>query len=177
LLNPAADQRLLVLDDSRSRAAAATQDARNVLIIGEPGSGKTTLLYHVLGRARAENRPALLLAGRTVSGLESFVDALVDLAFEQRWIGDRPRPAVDDPLGPARQVRRLRDAPEKAQVLADDVTAEQGQTLFGALPDELWQTPSSFAVAVRPDVAQALSNSTRGRVLRPALRSRTASRG
>jgi hypothetical protein len=111
-----------------------------------------------------------------VSGSRELVDAFVDLAFEQRWIGDRPRPAVDDPLGPARQVRRLRDAPEKAQVPADDLTVEQGQTLFGALRDELWQTPISFAVAVRPDVAQALSNSTRGRVLRPALRSRTASR-
>jgi hypothetical protein len=36
LLNTAADQRLLHLDNSRLRAVAATQEARNVLIVGEP---------------------------------------------------------------------------------------------------------------------------------------------
>jgi GTPase SAR1 family protein len=157
LLNTAADQRLLILDESRARAAAATQKARNVLIIGEPGSGKTTLLYHALGRARSENRPALLLAGRIVSGSRGVIDALVELAVEEQWIQDAASPVANDPLGPARQVRRLRDAPENALVLADDLTVEQGQTLFGALRDELWQTPVSFAAAVRPDVAHALS--------------------
>jgi hypothetical protein len=157
LLNTAADQRLLILDESRLRAAAATQETRNVLIIGEPGSGKTTLLYHALGRALGENRPALLLAGRIVSGSRGLIDALLQLAVEEEWIQDAGPPAADDPLGPARQVRRLRDAPDNALVLADDLTVEQGQTLFGALRDELWQTPVSFAVAVRPDVAQALS--------------------
>jgi energy-coupling factor transporter ATP-binding protein EcfA2 len=157
LLNTAADQRLLILDESRLRAAAATQEARNVLIVGEPGSGKTTLLYHALGRARSENRPALLLAGRIVSGSRGLIDALLELAVEEEWIDDAVPPAADDPLGPARQLRRLRETPENALVLADDLTVEQGQTLFGALRDELWQTPVSFAVAVRPDVAQALS--------------------
>jgi hypothetical protein len=157
LLNTAADQRLLILDESRLRAAAATQGPRNVLIIGEPGSGKTTLLYHALGSARGEDRPALLLAGRIVSGSRGLIDALLELAVEEEWIDDAPPPAADDPLGPARQVRRLRAAPANALVLADDLTVEQGQTLFGALRDELWQTPVSFAVAVRPDVAQALS--------------------
>jgi RecA/RadA recombinase len=157
LLNTAADQRLLVLDGSRSRAAAGTREARNVLIAGEPGSGKTTLLYHALGRARSENRPSLLLAGRIVSGSRELVDALVELAVEEEWIQDAAPPAAADPLGPVRQVRRLREAPENALVLADDLTVEQGRTLFGAFRDELWQTPVSFAVAVRPDVAQALS--------------------
>ncbi len=157
LLNTAADQRLLILDESRLRAAAATQEARNVLIIGEPGSGKTTLLYHALERARGSKRPALLLAGRIVSGSRGLIDALLELAGEEGWIDDAVPPAPDDPLGPARQVRRLRDAPDNALVLADDLTVEQGQTLFGALRDELWQTPVTFAVAVRPDVAQALS--------------------
>ncbi len=157
LLNTAADQRLLILDKSRLHAAAATQEARNVLIIGEPGSGKTTLLYHALGRARGDDRPALLIAGRIVSGSRGLIDALLDLAVEEEWIPDAPRPAADDPLGPARQVRRLREAPDSALVLADDLTVEQGQTLFGALRDEFWQTPVSFTVAARPDVAQALS--------------------
>lgn len=157
LLNTASDQRLLILDDSRLHAAAATQEARNVLIIGEPGSGKTSLLYHALGRARAEDRPALFLAGRVVRGSRELVDALVSLAVEEDWIQDGPAPAADDPLGPARQVRRLRQAPENALVLVDDLSIEQGRALFGALRDELWQTPVSFAVAARPDVAQTLS--------------------
>src|SRR5450756_2508787 len=103
LLNTAADQRLLILDESRSRAAAATQETRNVLIVGEPGSGKTTLLYHALGRARGEKRPAVLLAGRVVSGSRGLIDALLALAVDEEWIGDAVPPAADDPLGPARQ--------------------------------------------------------------------------
>jgi type II secretory pathway predicted ATPase ExeA len=157
LLNTAADQRLLILDESRSRAATATQETRNVLIVGEPGSGKTTVLYHALARARDENRPALLLAGRVVSGSRGLIDALLELAVEEEWIDDAVAPAADDPLGAARQVRRLREAPENALVLADDLSVEQAQTLFGALRDELWQTPVSFAAAARPDVAKALS--------------------
>ncbi len=128
-----------------------------MLISGEPGSGKTSLLYHALGRARANNRPVLLLTARVVSSSRGLVDALLELAVEEEWIQDAPQPAVNDPLGPARQVRRLREAPANALVLVDDLTVEQGQTLFGALRDELWQTPVSFTVAVRPDVAQALS--------------------
>jgi hypothetical protein len=158
LLNTDADQRLFILDDSRARAAAAAlQPQRNVLISGEPGSGKSSLLYHVLGRARSQQRPALMLAGRLVEDSRGLVNALLELAGEEEWVLDAPAPNPDDPLGPARQIRRLREAPENALVLADDLTVEQAQTLFGQLRDELWQTPVNFAAAVRPDVAQALS--------------------
>jgi hypothetical protein len=157
LLNTAADQRLFFLDDSRARAAAATQQQRNVLISGEPGSGKSSLLYHALQRARDEGRPVLLLAARLVAGSRALIDALLELAVEEEWVEEAPAPDAEDPLGPARQVRRLREAPENALVLADDLTVEQAQTLFGQLRDELWQTPVTFTVAVRPDVAQALS--------------------
>jgi type II secretory pathway predicted ATPase ExeA len=157
LLNTAADQRLFWPDDSRARAAAATQQQRNVLISGEPGSGKSSLLYHALQRARDDRRPVLLLAARLVAGSRSLIDALLELAADEEWLERTPAPAAEDPLGPARQVRRLREAPENALVLVDDLTVEQAQTLFGQLRDELWQTPVTFTVAVRPDVAQALS--------------------
>jgi RecA/RadA recombinase len=157
LLNTAADQRLFVADDSRRRAVAATEQPRNVLISGEPGSGKTTVLYRALERARAAHRPALLLGGRLATGSHSLTDALLDVAAEEEWLPDAPPPAVQDPLGPARQVRRLREAPQNALALLDDLTIDQAQTLFGQLRDELWQTPVTFTAAVGPEVAQALT--------------------
>jgi hypothetical protein len=157
LLNTAADQRLFVADDSRQRAVAATEKPRNVLISGEPGSGKSSVLYRALAGARAGGRPALLLGGRLAPDSRSLTDALLAVAAEEDWLPEAPRPSADDPLGPARQVRRLREAPPDALVLLDDLTIEQGRGLFGQLRDELWQTPLSFVAAVRPEVAQALA--------------------
>jgi RecA/RadA recombinase len=157
LLNTAADQRLYVYDESRARAAAAMQKPRNVLVVGEPGSGKTSLLYQALARARARRRAALLLSGRLVADSASLADALLDAAVEEEWVPASVRPEPGDALGPARQIRRLRDAPEQSLVLLDDVTIEQGRTLFGQLRDELWQTPVTFAAAVRPEVGDALA--------------------
>ena len=157
LLNTSADQRLFVDDDSRSRAVAAAEKNRNVLISGEPGSGKSSVLYRMLDRARQEGRPVLMLGARPVSGSRALTDALVELAAEEGWIPEADPPAISDPLGAARQIRRLREAPDHALILVDDLTAEQALTLFGQLRDELWQTPVKFTVAVRPDVAQALA--------------------
>lgn len=157
LLNTAADQRLFVADESRRRAVEGTDKPRNVLISGEPGSGKTTVLYRVLDRARADHRPVLLLGGRLAADSHSLTDALLAAAVEEDWLPDAPPPAADDPLGPARQVRRLREAPKNALVLLDDLTIEQAKTLFGQLRDELWQTPVTFAAAVGPEVAEALT--------------------
>jgi hypothetical protein len=158
LLNTAADQRLFVDDDSRSMAVSATDQRRTVLISGEPGSGKSSLLYRALDRARREERPVLLLGARPVPGSRELIDALLQLAVEEGWVCETVPPDRSDPLGPARQVRRLGEAPDDALALLDDLTIEQAQTLFGQLRDELWQTPVRFAVAVRPDVAQALSS-------------------
>jgi len=157
LLNTTADQRLFVDDVSRSRAVAATEKDRNVLISGEPGSGKSSVLYRVLDRARKAGRPVLMLGARPVSGSRALTDALVELAVEEGWIPEADPPAASDPLGAARQVRRLREAPARALVLIDDPTTEQSLTLFGQLRDELWQTPVKFTAAVRPDVAKALA--------------------
>jgi hypothetical protein len=158
LLNTAADQKLLVVDQSRRRAIDAIRQSRNVLISGEPGSGKSTVLYRALLDAGARGRRALMLSGRLVEDSRELADALLALAEEEDWVPEAPRPDPSDPLGPARQVRRLRDAPENALVLVDDLSVEQSRTLFGQLRDELWQTPVNFAAAVAPDVAQALSS-------------------
>lgn len=158
LLNTAADQRLFVDDGSRSGALTATEQRRNVLISGEPGSGKSSLLYRALDLAKRKDRPVLLLGARPVRGSRELMDALLGLAVEEGWVAETEPPDPSDPLGPARQVRRLRDAPDDALVLLDDLTTEQAQTLFGQLRDELWQTPVRFTVAVRPDVAQALAS-------------------
>ena len=158
LLNTAADQELFVDDDSRVHAVTATQKGRNVLISGEPGSGKSSVLYRALDRAHRQERPVLLLGARPVPGSRALTDALLELAVEEGWIPDAEPPEISDPLGPARQVRRLREAPDNALALLDDLTIEQAQTLFGQLRDELWQTPVKFTAAVRPDVAQALAS-------------------
>jgi hypothetical protein len=157
LLNTAADQRLFVADESRRRALAATEKSHNVLIRGVPGSGKSSLLYRALSQAHAQDRPALLLSGRHAADSKSLTDLLLALAAEEEWLPDAPRPEVDDPLGPARQLRRLRGAPEGSLVLVDDLTIEQARSLFGQFRDELWQTPVNFATAVRPEVDQVLS--------------------
>jgi len=157
LLNTAADQGLFAEDDSRHRALDAAGKPRNVLIVGEPGSGKSSLLYRVLWRAQAAHRPALFLDARLVVGSYSLVNAFLAVAAEEGWVADAPAPPTDDPLGPARQIRRLREAPANALAVLDDLTSEQARTIFGQLRDELWQTPVSFSIAVRPDVANALS--------------------
>lgn len=157
LLNTAADQRLFVADESRSRALAAMQFPRNVLISGVPGSGKSSLLFRALSQARERNGPALMVDGRLADGSRSLVDLLLVLAADESWVAQAPVPASNDPLGPARQLRRLREAPTNALVLVDDLTISQALSLFGQYRDELWQTPVHFAAAVSPAVAQALS--------------------
>ena len=157
LLNTAADQRLFVADESRRRALAETEKSRNLLIRGEPGSGKSSLMYRALSQAHAQHRPALLLSGRLAEDSRSLADLLLALAVEEEWLPDAPRPDSNDPLGPARQLRRLREAPDGSLVLADDLTIEQARSLFGQFRDELWQTPVNFVAAVRPEVGQVLS--------------------
>jgi hypothetical protein len=157
LLNTAADQRLFVADESRRRALAATEKPHNVLIRGAPGSGKSSLLYRALSKAHARRQPALLLSGRLAEDSRSLTDLLLAQAAEEGWLPDAPRPDADDPLGPARQLRRLRDAPEDSLVLVDDLNIEQARSLFGQFRDELWQTPVRFVAAVRPEVSQVLS--------------------
>ncbi|MGH2877522.1 MAG: ATP-binding protein [Solirubrobacteraceae bacterium] len=148
---------MFVDDDSRALAVAATEKQRNVLISGEPGSGKSSVLYRMLDRARQEGRPVLMLGARPVSDSRALTDALVALAAEEGWIPEADPLDVSDPLGASRQVRRLREAPDHALILIDDLTTEQALTLFGQLRDELWQTPVKFTAAVRPEVAQALA--------------------
>ena len=68
------------------------------------------------------------------------MNALLGLAGEEGWVVETEPPDPSDPLGPARQVRRLREAPDDALVSLDDLTTEQAQTLFGQLRDELSKT-------------------------------------
>ncbi len=157
LLDTAADQQLFAEDASRRRALEAIEKPRHVLVVGEPGSGRSSLLYRALARAHDRGRGALLLSARVVTGSHALIDALLEVAVEHEWVPPAQRPGADDPLGPARQIRRLQQAPPNALVLLDDLTIEHAQTLFARLRDELWQTPLSIAAAVGPEVAKALS--------------------
>jgi hypothetical protein len=155
LLNTASDQLLFVPDESRAAARDAALKHRNTLLAGEPGSGKSSVLFHVL--SKDVRPPAILVDARLADDSRSLLDMLIVLAEEEGWIEHELPPAREDPLGAARQVRRLRTAPKDALVLLDDPTTEQARTLFGQLRDELWQTPVAFCVTVSPSVMQALS--------------------
>ena len=156
LLATAADQRRFVPAGARLAAKEAGLKHRNTLIIGAPGSGKTSLLNHIAFTAREHHGQCILVSARLIDGPRTLVDLLLAEAQDADWVEHQDPPAKDDPLGPARQIRRLRDAPPGGIVLVDDPTAEQVRTLFGQLRDELWQTPVSFAVAVGPAVARVL---------------------
>ena len=158
LLNTAADQELFVDDDSRVHAVTATQKGRNVLISGEPGSGKSSVLYRALDRAHRQERPVLLLGARPVPGSRALTDALLELAVEEGWIPDVEPPEISDPLGPARQVRRLREAPDNALALLDDLTIEQAQALVRPAPRRTLADTGQIHGRCSPHVAQALAS-------------------
>jgi hypothetical protein len=156
LLATAADQKRYVDAGSRAIARDAALKHRNTLVGGEPGSGKTSLLNHIAFAAQAADTDCILVQARLAEGSRRLIDLLLVEAEEAGWIAREPAPGDGDPLGPARQIRRLRDAPDAAIVLLDDPTSEQARTLFGQLRDELWQTPVRFTVAVTPAVFHAL---------------------
>ena len=156
LLATAADQRRYVEDKSRIQARKAALKRRNVLVSGEAGSGKTSLLNHIAYGAEAPNADCILVQARLAAGSRGLIDLLLLEAEDAGWISRESLGAEDDPLAAARQIRRLRDAPEPAIVLLDDPTSEQSRTLFGRLRDELWQTPVKFVVTVTPAVFQTL---------------------
>jgi DNA-binding transcriptional ArsR family regulator len=99
-----------------------------------------------------------MVNGQHVSDSRALIDLLCAAAESESWIPEEKMPASTDPLGPARQLRRLSGVREGAQVLIDDPTREQALGLFGQFRDELWQIPPTFVVAVRPDVADSLSS-------------------
>lgn len=156
LLATAADQKRYVETGSRLVARDAGLKHRNTLVAGEPGSGKTSLLNHIAFFARAADADCVLVQARLADGSRQLIDLLLAEAEEADWISHEAAPADDDPLGAARQIRRLRDTPDSAIVLLDDPTSEQARTLFGQLRDELWQTPVRFVVTVTPAVFQTL---------------------
>jgi hypothetical protein len=156
LLATAADQRRYVPASPRGDARDEALKHRNTLVVGTAGSGKTSLLAHIAFAARESAQPCLVVSAQLVDHSRDLVDLLCVQAEDEEWIEKAELPSRHDPLGPARQIRRLRDAPEGALVLIDDPTTEQARTLFGQLRDELWQTPLSFVVATSPAVAQAL---------------------
>lgn len=159
LLATAADQRRFIPAGARAAAREAALRHRNTLVVGPPGSGKTSLLASIAFAAGEQGTPHAIVPAQQADNSWALINLLCAHAADEEWIEkiDDPAPAIWlDPLGPARQIRRLLDAPERAIVLIDDPTTEQAQGLFGRLRDELWQTPLSFVVATSPAVAQVL---------------------
>lgn len=155
LLDTRSDQKLFVSDASRERAITlGAEPTGNVLISGDPGAGKTSVLFAIRARCGAK---ALYLNAATLDAPDAIVSVLSRTLAETEAIEPGSPSPEGDPLADVREIRRWREAPPATRVLLDDLSVRQAIRLFGHLRDELWQTPVSFAVAARPDVAKALS--------------------
>jgi hypothetical protein len=156
LLDTRSEQTLFISDASRARAITrgSAPEGGNVLVSGDPGSGKTSVLFAI--RARCGTK-ALYLNAATLDAPEAIVSALSRMLVEAELIEPEAATPQDDPLADVGEIRRWRTAPSGTRFLLDDLSVRQAIRLFGHLRDELWQTPLSFAVAARADVAKALS--------------------
>jgi hypothetical protein len=155
LLDTRSEQKLFVRDASRARAVKRGSASRgNVLISGDPGSGKTSVLFAIRALCSAQ---ALYLNAATLDAPETIVSALSRMLVEAEFIEPGATTPEGDPLADVAEIRGWRKAPPGTRFLLDDLSVRQAVRLFGHLRDELWQTPVSFAVAARSDVAKALS--------------------
>lgn len=161
LLDNPADQALFVGRDAElRRIERSLRSGLNCLIVGDPGSGKTSLMRALMYRVH-EHADDLrfvyvrALAARTASQLLAAVLAAVSRDAVQTFGGTRADAAPTDLVN--RLITAVGDGADRPRVIViDDVTAEAGLDLFGALRDELWQVDARWLVTVSTVQAAAL---------------------
>ncbi len=151
LLDNPADQALLVgRDGELQRIGRSLRSGLNCLVVGDPGSGKTSLLRALLFRFRDETSDLRLLyvrgsAASTAAELLAAVLAAVPRAggepFDHRGGAAAPADLVD-----ALTSAIAEDSRRPTVIMVDDVRADVGLDLFGALRDELWQVDARWLV-------------------------------
>ncbi len=159
LLDNPADQALFVGRDAElHRIERAVRSGLNCLVVGDPGSGKTSLMRAFLYRADAAGDLRLVYvrgsAARTAADLLREVLSAISRGATDRRDPEATADAADllDRLVSA--VGDGTDAP--TVIVVDDVPADAGLELFGALRDELWQIDARWVVTASTVQAASL---------------------
>ncbi len=151
LLDNTADQALFVgRDEQLRRIEQSLRSGLNCLVVGDPGSGKTSLVRALMYRVhqRADDLRFAYVRGAAARNASELLDAV--LAAVSR---DAARAARSAGAGaePADLVNALIDAVDGSTagplvIIVEDVAADAGLDLFGALRDELWQVDARWLV-------------------------------
>lgn len=151
LLDNPADYGLFVgRADALQRIERSLRSGLNCLVVGDPGSGKTSLVRALMFRVHQGGGDLRVLyvraaAMRTAAGVLEAV-----LAAASRHALQSPGAAGGDAAATdllSRLITAIVDgAPVPTVIVVDDVMADAGMELFGALRDELWQVDARWLV-------------------------------
>lgn len=155
LLDTRPDQVLFVdRVEEMTRVRASLNQGLNCLVVGERGSGKTSLLRALMfqNRQHADPEdapvPALVYVGGSgVASASGLLARATDVLARQQGdppadLSQRSASALIEALGERAAVRG------RIVLVLDDVPAQAGNALFGALRDELWSIDLRWLVTV-----------------------------
>ncbi len=158
--NPAEHSLFVGRADALQRIERSLRSGLNCLVVGDPGSGKTSLVRALMFRVHQGGGDLRFLyiraaAMRTASGvLEAVLAAASRNALQSHRVegGDAAATDLLDMLITAIGD----DAPVRTVIVVEDVNADAGLELFGALRDELWQVDARWLVTASTVQAAAL---------------------
>jgi energy-coupling factor transporter ATP-binding protein EcfA2 len=149
LLDTAADQRLLVLEEeSLAKIEFDARRGRNTLLLAPRGSGKTTFLNALLYRAQQKGEQAALVSGAAAKDARDLLQQItIRLGLPQ------PETMPNDAQSVILRLAEALGPPDKHNahhlVLVDEFVGNtwMAYELFGRLREELWRLPLSWVVA------------------------------
>ena len=146
----------------RQAAARGLRSGLNCAVTGDVGSGRTSFLHRVLADLRATGQePARQVVAR-VGGATDAAAIVSAVSAELALIGFASPSVVPTggiagrtdalaalgSLGGQLEAAATTAAAGPVVIALDDVPAEAGMELFGALRDDLWQLPASWIATV-----------------------------
>jgi energy-coupling factor transporter ATP-binding protein EcfA2 len=157
LLDNAADQALFVgRDELLRKIDRSLRSGLNCLVFGDPGSGKTSLVRALMFRTRDSAAPLQVRYVRA-NAARTAVDLLTAILTVARLDSTGPVDSTGPGGGRLSSqelldllVRETAQSDEMASgtsvIVVEDVSADAGSELFGALRDELWQVDAQWLV-------------------------------